>query len=142
MASAFLLNSLCPTTAFVGPLPRRSFLGARLSLPPPPLPPFPVQPYVSHHPPYELESSFVGIRIRIPLAPAFLVASDTGIRPCPPPPVPTPRPTTSGSGSALIGQVAVIGRSVVTPRHGHGHGPGCHGCYPRGRVYIYINVPW
>ena len=49
-------------------------------------PPFPVQPYVSHHPPYERDSSFVGMRIRVPLAPAFLVASDAGIRPCPPPP--------------------------------------------------------
>ena len=37
MATAFLLNSLSPT-AFVDTLPRRSFLGARLSLPPPPLP--------------------------------------------------------------------------------------------------------
>ena len=86
MASAFLLSSLCPT-AFVGPLPRRSFLGARLSLPPtPPPPPFPVQPYVSHNPPYERESSFVGMHIRVPLAPAFLVASDAGLCPCPPPP--------------------------------------------------------
>ena len=54
---------------------------------PPPLPPpFPVQPYVSHHPPYERESSFVGMRIRVLLAPAFQVASDTVLRPCPPPP--------------------------------------------------------
>ena len=81
MASALLLNSLSPT-AFVDPLPRQSFLGARLSLPPPPTPPpFPVQLYVSHHPPYERESSFVGVRIRVPLAPAFLVASDAGLRP-------------------------------------------------------------
>ena len=112
MASAFLLNSLCPT-AFVSPLPRRSFLGARLLLPPPP--PFPVQPYVSHHPPYERDSSFVGMRICVPLAPAFLVASDAGLCPCPPPPLPNPWSSSSGSGSALIGQVAVIGRSVGDP---------------------------
>ena len=43
---------------------------------------------MSPHPPYERESSFVGVRIRVPLAPAFLVASDTGLRPCPPPPPP------------------------------------------------------
>ena len=43
---------------------------------------------MSHHPPYERESSFVGMRIRVPLALAFLVASDAGLRPCPPPPPP------------------------------------------------------
>ena len=54
------------------------------------------------------------MRIRVPLAPAFLVASDAGLRPCPPPPLPSPWPLSSGSGSAL-GLVAVIGRSVGDP---------------------------
>ena len=60
MATTLLLNSLSPT-AFVNTLPYRSFLGARLSLPPPPPPSFPVEPYLSHHPPYGRESSFVGV---------------------------------------------------------------------------------
>ena len=60
MDTALLLNSQSPT-AFVNTLPHHSFLGARLSLNPPPTPPpFPVKPYVSHHPPYERESIFVG----------------------------------------------------------------------------------
>ena len=52
------------------------------------------------------------------------------------PPLPTPWSSSSGSGSALIGLVAVIGRSVGTPCHGRGHGPGYRGCYPRGRNAI------
>ena len=46
----------------------------------------------------------------------------------------TPWPSSSGSGSALIGQVEVIGRSVVTPRHGRGHGPGYRACCARGHT--------
>ena len=82
------------------------------------------------------ESSFVGVRIRVPLAPAFLVASDAGLRPCPLPPLPTPWPSSPGSGSALIGQVEVIGRSVVTPRHGRGHGPCYRAWCARGRCEL------
>ena len=112
MASALLLSLLCPT-AFVGPLLRRSFLGARILLSPPPPPPFPVQPYVSHHPPYERESSFVGIRIRIRvlLAPAFLVASDTGLRPCPPP------PTISVNQITYAFPKPTLTRIVIEPTH-------------------------
>ena len=130
-----------PDDGFYRPPPSSEFswCPSLAALPPPP--PFPVQPCVSHHPPYERESSFVGMLIRVPLAPAFLVASDAGLRPCPPPPLPTPWPSSSGSGSAL-GLVAVIGRSVGTPRHGRGHGPDYRGCYPRGQTYMYLNMPW
>ena len=100
MDTALLLNSLSPTD-FVDTLPHRSFLGARLSLTPPP-PPFPVQPYVSHHPPYERESSVVCVLAstsRWPRPSCRL--PDAGLRPCPPPPLPTPWPSSSGSSSAL-----------------------------------------
>ena len=29
-----------------------------------------------------------------------------------------------------------LGGPCGTPRHGRGHGPGCRGCYPRGRYKI------
>ena len=41
--------------------------------------------------------------------------------------------TEIGRASCSLGLVAVIGRSVGTPRHGRGHRPGYRGCYPRGR---------
>ena len=56
--------------------------------------------------------------------------------------LPTPCPSSSGSGSALIGQVAVIGRSVVTPRHGSGHRPGYRACCVRGRNPTTVHSNW
>ena len=135
MASAFQLSSLCPT-AFVGPLPRRSFLGARLSLPPLFLSPY------NRTCPTTLPTN--GRVVSWACASASRWPRPSWWLPTPvsvlflTPPLPTPCPSSSGSGSAL-GLVAVIGRSVGTPRHERGHGPGYRGCYPWGQVQYLTN---
>ena len=93
--------------------------------PRPPPPPFPVQPYVSHHPPYEQKSSFLGVlssASRWPRPSCRL--PDAGLRPCPLPPLLTPWPSSPGSCSALNrAYCCVVEQSVVAPRHRCGHGP-------------------
>ena len=79
----------------------------------------------------------VAPRTPAPLGPAVLPAVLTS--PVPvlflPPPPPCSIVIVAGSRSPLMGQVAVFGRSVTTPRHGRGHGPKVAALARRGTRY-------